>query len=128
MCTKEETQAIVDASEARMEDKMYKAYQPIAESVSNLGADVAELRDLIKEHVQQEEEYQDVVKDHLRDTKKTLENLAHLTEDDVKALKDIAQGYAGMGAVKKMILGLAGIVLAIGAVIAGFITIVKAIK
>jgi hypothetical protein len=33
-----------------------------------------------------------------------------------------------MGAVKKMILGLAGVVLAIGAVIAGFISIIKAIR
>jgi chromosome segregation ATPase len=128
MCTKEEVKTIVDASESRMEDKLYTAYQPVAKAVSNLGADVAELRDIIKEHVQQEEKYQDVVKDHLRETKQTLDNLAHLTVDDIKALKDIAQGYAGMGAVKKMILGLAGIVLAIGAVIAGFITIVKAIR
>jgi chromosome segregation ATPase len=128
MCTKEETQAIVSASEAKMEAKLYDAYQPVAKAVSNFGAELVELRKIIKAHVEQEEGYQDVVKDHLRETKQTLDNLAHLTTDDVKALKDIAQGYAGMGAVKKMILGLAGVVLAIGAVIAGFITIIKAIR
>jgi hypothetical protein len=128
MCTKEETQAIVSASEAKMEAKLYTAYKPVAKAVSNFGAELVELRKIIKAHVEQEENYQDVVKDHLRETKQTLENLAHLTTDDVKALKDIAQGYAGMGAVKKMILGLAGVVLALGAVIAGFISIVKAIR
>ena len=120
MCTKEETQAIVSASEAKMETKLYTAYQPVAKAVSNFGAELIELRKIIKAHVEQEENYQDVVKDHLRETKQTLDNLAHLTTDDVKALKDIAQGYAGMGAVRKMILGLAGVVLAIGAVIASF--------
>ena len=128
MCSKEDVEKIVAESECRSQDRLERSHTALAGTISNFGAEITEMKKILKDHTENETEYQTMIQSHLQDTKKTLENLAHLSEDDVKALKDIAQGYAGMGAVRKLIIGLASIVLAIGAVVGGFITIVKAIK
>jgi len=39
MCTKEETKAIVDATEARMEARLQQSHQAIAQTISNLMSD-----------------------------------------------------------------------------------------
>jgi hypothetical protein len=128
MCSKEEVQAIADATEKRMEKKLQDSHMAVASTVSAFGKEIGDLRTLLKEHVTKEEGYQDRVEEHLKESAELFKTLAHLSVDDVIALKDIAQGYAGMGAVRKMILGMASVVLAIGAIVAGFIGIVKAIR
>ena len=128
MCTKEEAEKIVGDAEHRMEKKLQESHMAVASTVSQFGKEIGDLRVLLAQHVSKEEGYQDRVEQHLKESAKLFSNLAHLSEDDVIALKDIAQGYAGMGAVRKMILGLASVVLAIGAIVAGFIGIVKAIR
>lgn len=149
MCTREETQSIVDASEKRMEAKMdacradvderidgldqklYKSHNAIAAVQSDMGATLKLLADKLEDfgnkftmHDAKEIEYQKKVDAHLE----AQTTLSKLTGDDVQALKDIAQGYAGMSAMRKMILGLASLIIAIGAVVGGFIGLIKAIK
>jgi hypothetical protein len=128
MCTKEEVNQIVNDSEKRMEKKLQDSHMAVASTVSQFGKEIGDLRTLLKEHVTKEEGYQGRVEQHLKESAELFKTLAHLSVDDVTALKDIAQGYAGMSAMRKMILGLASVILAIGAIVAGFIGIVKAIR
>lgn len=48
MCTREEVQTIVDASEKRMEAKLEKSDQAIAQSVSNLMGDVKDKLEVLE--------------------------------------------------------------------------------
>lgn len=114
--------------EERMTDKLIKSHQGISESVSGFGKDLKTLAGRLAEHTEHEEHYQRKVETHMEQTAHVLENLATLTTDDVKSLKDVAQGVSGIGAVKKMIIGLASIVIAVGAIVGGFIGIIKMIR
>lgn len=149
MCTREETQSIVDASEKRMEAKMnecrvdvderideldnklYKSHNAIATVQSEMGATLKRLTDKLEDfgdrfavHNAKEVEYQKKVDTHLEGQAP----LSKLTTDDIQALKDVAQGYAGMSVMRKFVIGLAGLIIAIGAVVGGFIGLIKAIK
>lgn len=149
MCSKEDVQLIVDATEKRMEakitecitdvdsriegldDKLYMSHNAINAVQSEMGATLIRLADKLEdfgqrfaEHDKKEVEYQNKVDAHLE----LQSSFSKLTSDDVQALKDIAQGYAGMSAIRKLILGLASTIIAIGAVVAGFITLIKSIK
>lgn len=128
MCTREETRQEIELSEKRMEAKIEKSHMAIAETISNYGAELKRVHDRLTIHTEREEEYQDKIEQHLVEAKGVLNNIALLSTDDIKALKDIAQGYAGMSAMRKLILGLASTIIAIGAVVAGFITLIKSIK
>lgn len=149
MCSKEDVQLIVDATEKRMEakitecitdvdsrieglnDKLYGSHAAINAVQSEMGATLIRLADKLEDfgqrfaaHDKKEIEYQNKVDAHLE----LQSSFSKLTSDDVQALKDIAQGYAGMSAMRKLILGLASTIIAIGAVVAGFITLIKSIK
>lgn len=149
MCTREETRQEIELSEKRMEakitecitevdsriegldDKLYGSHAAINAVQSEMGATLIRLTDKLEdfgqrfaEHDKKEIEYQNKVDAHLE----LQSSFSKLTSDDVTALKDIAQGYAGMSAMRKLILGLASTIIAIGAVVAGFITLIKSIK
>ena len=142
MCTNDELKTEIDAVEKRIEAKMqecredvdqqiFKSHNAIAAVQSQNGAALKELTskvDTLSEwfrvHDINEKKYQEKVDKHLE----AQEPLTRLTVDDVQALKDVAQGYSGMSAMRKLILGLASIVIAIGAVAGGFIALIKSIR
>lgn len=149
MCTREETRQEIELSERRMEakisecitevdsriegldEKFFSSHNAISAVQSEMGATLIRLADKLEdfgqrfaEHDKKEIEYQNKVDAHLE----AQTALTKLTIDDVQSLKDIAQGYAGMSAMRKLILGLASTIIAIGAVVAGFITLIKSIK
>ncbi len=142
MCTNDELKTEIDAVEKRIEAQMqecredvdqqiFKSHNAIAAVQSQNGAALKELTskvDTLSEwfrvHDINEKKYQEKVDKHLE----AQEPLTRLTVDDIQSLKDVAQGYSGMSAMRKMILGIASIVMAIGVVAGGFIALIKSIK
>lgn len=93
-----------------------------------MGAQVKEMRDTFKRHTEAEEAYQERVDAHLNASSDALINLSNLTKEDIAALKEVAQGYAGMATIKKLIIGISSVFLAVGTIVMGFIHIIRSIK
>lgn len=115
MCSREEVQQECEKIEQKIEKKF-------ADTYSSISADLKHLKDGLQIHTTKEMEYQAKVERHLAIISTSF------TEDNIKALNDIAQGYMGLSATRKLIVGLASVIIAIGAVVGGFITLIRAIK
>lgn len=110
MCTKSEVQTIVDASESRTNERIDKFAHDNARVISNFMSDFGEKLDTLTTKFDT----------HVKET--------NLSVDDIKAIREILGGYAAAGLARKFVLGLAGVVLAIGAIAGTFIGLIKAIK
>ena len=115
MCSREEVQQECEKIERRIEAKFADTYDSIS-------SDLKHLKESLQIHTTKEMEYQDKVEKHLAVISTSF------TEENIKALNDIAQGYMGLSATRKLIIGLASVIIAIGAVVGGFITLIRAIK
>lgn len=109
-CTKQEVQEIVDDSESRTNARLDKFAQDNASVISNFMGDFGNKLDTLTTKFDT----------HVKET--------NLSVDDIKAIREILGGYAAAGMVRKLVIGLAGFVLAVGAIIGTFIGIIKAIK
>jgi hypothetical protein len=110
MCTETQVQAIVDRSEERTNARLDKFAQDNAKVISNFMGDFGQKLDALGGKFDT----------HVRETV--------LSADDIKAIREILDGYQAASTIKKMVIGLAGFVLAVGAIIGTFIGIIKAIK
>ena len=107
-----------------MEAKLERSHQAIAQTISNVGADVRTLKEHLKTHVEKEEEYQRKVEEHM----KQANSLARLTPEHVEFLIKTVEGAQGMDMMRKGLLGLSAMMIAVGTLVYGFIHIIKAIR
>jgi len=149
MCTREETQSIVDASEKRMEAKMdacradvderiegldqklYKSHNAIAAVQSDMGATLKRLTDKLEEfgnkftmHDAKEIEYQKKVDAHL--------SQKQLSQEHMEKLVEMVQDYTekkvlekSVGKLRNMVIGFAGLCAAVGVIIASTVAAIK---
>lgn len=124
MCSREEVKLEAEAVERRMEAKLERSHQAIAQTISNVGADVRTLKEHLRVHVVQEEEYQKKVEEHMAQAN----SLARLTPEHVEFLIKTVEGVQGMDMMRKGLLGLSAMMIAVGTLVYGFIHIIKAIR
>jgi hypothetical protein len=110
MCSRAEVQEIVDCSEHRTNARIDKFAQDNAKVISNFMGDFSDKLSILSNKFDT----------HIKDSS--------LSVDDIKAIREILNGYAAAGTVRKMVIGLAGFVLALGAIVGTFIGIIKAIR
>ena len=112
MCTKEDVKEIVDTaiSEAKQEiedfvlDMFHKRHEDVSKTVSN--------------------QYSEIQND-IKDIKKFVERFDHIEIDD---LKEVSKSYSGLMSAKNFIIGSAVFVASIGAIVTGFIALIKSIR
>jgi len=124
MCSKEDVQVECQEIERRIEAKLERSHQAIAQTISNVGADVKTLKEHLKTHVEKEEEYQRKVEEHMNQSN----SLARLTPEHVEFLIKTVEGVQGMDMMRKGLLGLSAMMIAVGTLVYGFIHIIKAIR
>ena len=124
MCSREEVKLEAEAVERRMEAKLERSHQAIAQTISNIGADVRTLKEHLKTHVEKEEEYQRKVEEHMAQAN----SLARLTPEHVEFLVNTVEGVQGMNILRKGLVGFSAMMIAVGTLVYGFIHIIKAIR
>jgi len=124
MCSREEVKLEAEAVERRMEAKLERSHQAIAQTISNVGADVRTLKEHLKTHVEKEEEYQKKVEEHMKQSN----SLARLTPEHVEFLVNTVEGVQGMNILRKGLVGFSAMMIAVGTLVYGFIHIIKAIR
>ena len=124
MCSREEVKLEAEAVERRMEAKLERSHQAIAQTISNVGADVKTLKEHLRVHVVKEEEYQKKVEEHMAQAN----SLARLTPEHVEFLIKTVEGAQGFDIIRKGIVGFSALVVSIGTLVYGFIHIIKAIR
>lgn len=124
MCSKEDVQVECQEIERRIEAKLERSHMAIAQTISNVGADVKTLKQHLKIHVEKEEEYQRRVDEHMAQAN----SLARLTPEHVEFLIKTVEGVQGMDMMRKGLLGLSAMMIAVGTLVYGFIHIIKAIR
>ncbi len=124
MCSKEDVQVECQEIERRIEAKLERSHQAIAQTISNVGADVKTLKEHLKTHVEKEEEYQKKVEEHM----KQANSLARLTPEHVEFLVNTVEGVQGMNILRKGLVGFSAMMIAVGTLVYGFIHIIKAIR
>lgn len=135
MCSREEVRLEVLQSEQRMNDRIDRSHAAMAKPISDFGAEIKELGNSVKElsarfekHDKMEQADRVALSNHIKESSEVMEKLITLNPDDLQALKEIAEGYTGFSTVKKMIVGLAGIIVAVGTIIMGVIHIIRSVK
>jgi len=124
MCSKEDVQVECQEIERRIEAKLERSHQAIAQTISNVGADVKTLKEHLKTRVEKEEEYQKKVEEHM----KQANSLARLTPEHVEFLVNTVEGVQGMNILRKGLVGFSAMMIAVGTLVYGFIHIIKAIR
>ncbi len=124
MCSKEDVQVECQEIERRIEAKLERSHQAIAQTISNVGADVRTLRDHLRIHVEKEEEYQRKVEEHMKQSN----SLSRLTPEHVEFLIKTVEGVQGMDILRKGLVGFSAMMIAVGTLVYGFIHIIKAIR
>ncbi len=124
MCSREEVKLEAEAVERRMEAKLERSHQAIAQTISHVGADVKTLKEHLKTHVEKEEEYQRKVEEHMKQSN----SLSRLTPEHVEFLIKTVEGVQGMDILRKGLVGFSAMMIAVGTLVYGFIHIIKAIR
>lgn len=124
MCSREEVKLEAEAVERRMEAKLERSHQSIAQTISNVGADVRTLKEHLRVHVEKEEEYQKKVEEHIAQAN----SLARITPEHVEFLIKTVEGAQGFDILRKGIVGFSTMMIAVGTLVYGFIHIIKAIR
>ncbi|MBK9580225.1 MAG: hypothetical protein IPO40_24435 [Fibrobacteres bacterium] len=109
--------------EARLA-KLELSHIAIAQTISHVGADVKKMNEHLRVHVEKEEEYQRKVEEHMKQSN----SLARLTPEHVEFLIKTVEGVQGMDMMRKGLLGLSAMMIAVGTLVYGFIHIIKAIR
>ena len=135
MCSREEVHLEVLQSEQRMNDRIDRSHMAMAKTISDFGAEIKELGQSVKElsarfekHDKMEQDDRLALHNHIKESNEIMEKLTTLNPDDLQALKEIAEGYTGFSTIKKMLVGLAGLIIAIGTIIMGVIHIIRSVK
>ena len=135
MCSREEVHLEVLQSEQRMNDRIDRSHMAMAKTISDFGAEIKELGTSVKElsarfekHDKMEQDDRVALHNHIKESNEIMEKLTTLNPDDLQALKEIAEGYTGFSTIKKMLVGLAGLIIAIGTIIMGVIHIIRSVK
>ncbi len=105
MCTREETEQIVNKMGKELEEKLFKSHTAIAETVSNLGNELKEDRERNK-------------KEH----EKIHEKLDTL---DIRALNNMAKFYSGSQTMGGFIMWLSKVILSITAIGASLVYMIN---
>lgn len=124
MCSKEDVQVECQEIERRIEAKLERSHQAIAQTISHVGADVKKMQEHLRVHVEKGEEYQRKVEEHMAQAN----SLARLTPEHVEFLIKTVEGVQGMDMMRKGLLGLSAMMIAVGTLVYGFIHIIKAIR
>ena len=135
MCSREEVHLEIMQSEQRMNDRIDRSHVAMAKTISDFGAEIKELGHSVKElsarfdkHDEKEKDDRTALNNHINEFKEITDKLTALNPDDLQALKEIAEGYTGFSTIKKMLVGLAGLIIAIGTIIMGVIHIIRSVK
>lgn len=139
MCNREEVHAEVMQSELRTNARIDSSHISMAKTISDFGADFGEkIKDLgdsvkdlssrFEEHDRMEKQDRIALRKHIENSNEMMEKIAKLNPDDLTALKEIAQGYAGFSTVKKLVVGIGAFFIAIGTIVAGVIQIIRSVK
>lgn len=107
MCSAKEVAEIVDAAEARGEERLRESHMAIAKTISDIGMGIKEDRE--------------------NNTKEHKALHSKLNEIDVDTINEIVSGVKGFSAVKNVVTGTASLFIAIGALGASVIWVVKTI-
>lgn len=118
-----------------MNDRIDRSHVAMAKTISDFGAEIKELGHSVKElsarfdkHDEKEKDDRTALNNHIKEFKEITDKLTALNPDDLQALKEIAEGYTGFSTIKKMLVGLAGLIIAIGTIIMGVIHIIRSVK
>lgn len=101
-------------------EEMYASYNGVASSISGFGLELQKLTQWFKAHDETEKEYQKKVDEHLAQTQ--------LTAEDIRALRDVIEGYTAMGTLKRMVIGFAAFCVAVGTIIGSIVGISRLLK
>jgi hypothetical protein len=129
MCVeRKDIEDMVHKAEHAMEERMYKSHNAISKILSENGAQLKKLTDRFNEHDARESADRQELRDHIKQSNEALSRLASFDPDDIRQLKEMAEGYAAFGVMRKVLVGLASSVVALGAIVGAVLSISKLLK
>ncbi len=103
--------------EVRFEGRIQESHMAVAKILSDNGAAIRYLTRRFDDHDIREAEDRESLKEHIREGNEILARMTMLSSEDIQALKEVAQGYKGIGTLRKIVLAFGGVAASITALI-----------